>query len=99
LEANFVRMGTEFPGFRREAFWRPWAFRREDPALLAALLGVAIGLRFRPALVLAIPYLVLRRPSPRRLSFFRLCLQIPILDAARVLGHIRGSLEYGTLVL
>jgi GT2 family glycosyltransferase len=99
LENNFVRMGSEFPGFRRDAFWRPWAFRREDPALLVAIIGLVLGVRFRPALVLALPYMVLRRPSPRRLSFFRLCLQIPVLDAARVLAHLRGSLEYKTLVL
>ena len=33
------------------------------------------------------------------MSFFRLCVQIPLLDAARVAAHVRGSLENRTLVL
>ena len=98
-EDNIVRLAVEHPRFRDEAFWRPWAFRREDPALVLAVIGLALGVRFRPALLLALPYLILQRPSPRHLSFFRLCVQIPLLDAARVASHVRGSLEQRTLVL
>jgi GT2 family glycosyltransferase len=98
-ERNLIGLGVEYPDYRAEKYWRPWAYRREDVAFVAALSGAAIGLRWRPALLLALPYLWWRRPSARHLSFFRLCLQIPVVDAARVLGHLRGSLEHQVFVL
>ena len=99
LESRIVWCAAKHPGFRKEAFWRPWAYRREDPALLLALLGVALGLRFRPALVLALPYLWWQRPSIRYRTFFRMCFQVPVVDAVRVAAHIRGSLEHRVFVL
>jgi glycosyltransferase involved in cell wall biosynthesis len=98
-ERNMVRLGVEHPGYRAAMFWRPWAYRKEDVAFVVALGGVALGRRFRPALLLALPYLWWRRPSLRSLSFFRLCLQIPVVDAARVAGHLRGSWEHKVFVL
>jgi glycosyltransferase involved in cell wall biosynthesis len=97
-ERNFVQLGVDHPGFRA-AFWRPWSFRREDAAFVAALVGALAALRFRPALLIALPYLWWRRPSVRHLSFIRLCVQIPAVDGARVVGHLRGSLDSRTLVL
>jgi GT2 family glycosyltransferase len=99
LERRVVWCAAKHPGYRREAFWRPWAYRREDPAFLAALLGVLLSFRFRPALLLALPYLWWQRPSVRHLTFFRMCLQVPLVDAIRVAAHLRGSLEHGVLVL
>jgi GT2 family glycosyltransferase len=100
-ERNMVRLGVEHPGYREEMFWKPWAYRKEDAAFVAAVAGVgaALGLRVRPALLLALPYLWWRRPSLRHLSFFRLCLQVPAVDAARVAGHLRGSLDHRVFVL
>ena len=98
-ERNMVRLGVAHPGYRREKFWRPWAYRREDAAFVVAVLAVVAALRFRPALVLALPYLWWRRPSVRHLSFFRLCLQVPVVDAARVAGHLRGSWDNRALVV
>jgi cellulose synthase/poly-beta-1,6-N-acetylglucosamine synthase-like glycosyltransferase len=99
LERDVVGLGLDYPGFRQAAFWRPWAYRREDAAFAAAVLGVLVGTRFRPALLLALPYLWWRRPSVRHRSFFRLCFEIPAVDAARSIGHIRGSIERRALVL
>ncbi|HUC05066.1 MAG TPA: glycosyltransferase family 2 protein [Acidimicrobiales bacterium] len=99
LERRIVWCAAKHPGYRRTAFWRPWAYRREDPALVAALAGLALSLRFRPALLLVLPYLWWQRPSVRHLTFFRLCLQVPVVDAVRVAAHIRGSLEHGIFVL
>ncbi|HEX3794033.1 MAG TPA: glycosyltransferase family 2 protein [Acidimicrobiales bacterium] len=99
LESRIVHCAAKHPGFRQSAFWRPWAYRREDPALLAALFGLLVGLRFRPALLLALPYLWWRRPSVRNLNFFRLCLQVPAVDAVRVAAHLRASLQFHVLVL
>jgi GT2 family glycosyltransferase len=98
-ERNLIRVGVEHPGFREEAYWRAWAFRKEDAAFAAAVAGVAAGLRYRPALLLLLPYIWWRRPSIRHLSFFRLCIQIPLVDAARSYGHIRGSVAHRVLVL
>jgi GT2 family glycosyltransferase len=99
VESRIVHCAAKHPGFREAAFWRPWAFRKEDPAFLAAAVGLLLGLKFRPALLLMLPYLWWQRPSIRRLSFFRLCLQVPAVDAARVAGHLRGSLDHRILVL
>jgi GT2 family glycosyltransferase len=98
-ERNMVRLGVEHPGYRAEMYWRPWAYRKEDAAFVAAAIGAVVGLRFRPALLLALPYLWWRRPSVRRLNFLRLCLQVPVVDAARVAGHLRGSVECRVLVV
>jgi GT2 family glycosyltransferase len=99
LEHRIVWCAARHPGFRREAFWRAWAYRKEDPALVAAVVGVALATRFRPALLLALPYVWMQRPSARHLNFFRLCLQIPLVDTARVAGHLRGSLRHRVFVL
>jgi glycosyltransferase involved in cell wall biosynthesis len=99
LESRIVHCAAKHPGFRKAAFWRSWAFRKEDPAFLAAVAGAMIGLRYRPALLMALPYLWWRRPSIRRISFFRLCLQVPVVDAARIAGHIRGSILHRVFVL
>lgn len=99
LDTNIIRVAQAHPGFRREAFWRPWAYRREDGAFVLALAGCAGALRWRPALIATLPYLWWRRPSVRRTTFFRLCLQYPLIDAARLFGQLRGSLRYRILVL
>ncbi len=33
LDRVIVALAVAHPGYRREAFWRPWAYRREDAAL------------------------------------------------------------------
>ncbi len=98
-ERNIVRLAAQHPGFRREAFWRPWAYRKEDVALLGALLGALAGLRWRPALLGALPYLWFQRPSIRQAGFFRLCLQIPVVDGARLAGQLLGALQHRRFVI
>lgn len=99
LEHHVVRIAAEHPGYRREAFWRPWAFRRDDAAWAAAVAGLIVATRFRPALMAALPYLWWKRPSVRHLSFFRRCVQVPVVDAARGTGHLWGALRHRVLVL
>jgi GT2 family glycosyltransferase len=98
-ERNMVRLGVTHPGYRAEKYWRPWAYRREDAIFTLALASVVASVWFLPSVVLVLPYMWQRRPSVRHLSFFRLCLQIPVVDAARLLGHLRGSIENRTFVL
>ncbi len=98
-EGNIVRLAAQHPGFRREAFWKPWAYRREEAALLGAILSVLAALRWRPALLGALPYLCLQRPSVRQAGFVRLCLQIPVVDSARLAGQLRGSIRHRRFVI
>jgi GT2 family glycosyltransferase len=98
-ESNMVTLGVQHPGYRREMYWHRWAYRPDGPELLAAALGLALARRHPLAVLLALPYVVRRRPSVRHLSFFRRCLQVPVVDAARVAGHVRGSIKHRTLVL
>lgn len=99
LEYRIVACAAAHPGFRRAAFWREWAYRKEDPALVAAFVGLLLARRTRAGLLLVLPYLWWRRPSLRHRSFFHLCLQIPLVDAARVAGHLRGSARHRIFVL
>jgi glycosyltransferase involved in cell wall biosynthesis len=98
-EQNMVCLGKHHPAYRSEAFWRPWAYRREDAAFALALVSAVAAFWFWPTLVLTLPYLWWRRPPVKQLAFFRLCLQIPAVDAARLVGHLRGSLAARTFVL
>jgi glycosyltransferase involved in cell wall biosynthesis len=98
-EQHMIELGGTHPSFRAAAFWRPWAYRKQDAAFALALIGAVAAVWFLPALALILPYLWLRRPSVRHLSFFRLCVQIPVVDAARLFGHLRGSLSARIFVL
>lgn len=99
IEHKNIQLAAMFPGFRDESQWRSWAVRPDCPAFVLALVGVLLARRFRPALLLLVPYVVKRRPSVRHASFLRLCFQIPIVDAAQTIGHLRGSIENGIFVL
>jgi glycosyltransferase involved in cell wall biosynthesis len=99
LDTNFIRLARRYPGFRTEAFWRPWAYRKEDAAFVLGLLGLLVGVRWRPGLAAVLPYCWLRRPSIRHRGFVRLCLQIPVIDVARLAGRIRGSARYKVVVV
>lgn len=99
LERNVARIAKRYPDFRREAFWRPWAFRRENAAFTTAVAGALLATWRRPALLLALPYLLLRLPPrghPRR---GRLLLERIAVDAAQFAGMRLGSLRYRIAVL
>ncbi|MHB1534685.1 MAG: glycosyltransferase family 2 protein [Acidimicrobiales bacterium] len=98
-EKNCIRLAAKYSGFREEAFWRPWAFRREDPAFLLAILGAVASFRWKPAAIAALPYLWWRRPSIRQRTFLRLALQVPVVDAARCLGQLHGAVKYRILAV
>ena len=76
LEKHVVTLAARHPGFRREAFWRSWAFRRRDAAFVVALASAAAGLRWPPALLGVVPYLWLGRPSIRDRKFLQRCVEI-----------------------
>jgi glycosyltransferase involved in cell wall biosynthesis len=98
-ERHLVRLGVEHPGYRAEKYWRWWAYREDGPLFVLALASAVASVWFLPSLALVLPYLWRRRPSVRHWSFFRLCVQVPLLDATRVGAHLYGSVKYRTFVL
>jgi glycosyltransferase involved in cell wall biosynthesis len=99
LDRIIVGLAVEHPGYRREAFWKPWAYRREDAAFLAAVTGMVVATKWRPAAIAAVPYLWWRRPSIRKPRFLRMCVQNVVVDAARAAGQLSGAVKYRTFVL
>lgn len=99
LDENLVRLAAEYPGFRREAFWKPWAYRRDDAAFVGALASLLLALRWRPAILGVLPYCWWRRPSVRRPAFLRLSIQLPFIDLARLIGRIRGAIKHRVFVV
>jgi glycosyltransferase involved in cell wall biosynthesis len=99
LDRNLVRMARQHPGFRREAFWRPWAVQPEHALFMLAVLGVVGALRFRPALLLALPYLWLRKPHWDYPNPLRYVAESVVLDAAHCSGTLRGAVESRVLVI
>jgi glycosyltransferase involved in cell wall biosynthesis len=99
LEHNVARIAKLHPEFRREAFWRPWAYRRENAAFTVAIAGLVLSRWHRAALLLIVPYVRLRLPPaghPRRLRFF---LETALVDAAQFAGMRRGTLRHRIFVL
>jgi hypothetical protein len=99
LERNVARIAKLHPQFRREAFWRPWAFRRDDALFTTALAGLVLARWHRSGLLLVIPYLRLRIPPsdhPRRVRLF---FEKALVDVARFVGMRVGSLRYRIAVL
>lgn len=99
LERNMVRLAAEHPGFRAEAWWRPWAFRREDAAFILAVAGAACARRRPGALAAALPYLWCRRPGSWTPAGLRTSCECVPVDAARAVGQIWGAIRYRTAVL
>jgi GT2 family glycosyltransferase len=98
--ANVV-LAARHPGLRAEAFWRPWALRPDDAAFAAAVAGIILAHRWRPALLLCLPYATLRRPSVRRLSreeLLRTAQKVAV-DACRSAGHIAGAVATRRIVV
>lgn len=98
---NVVNVAARFPEFRAEACWRPWAFRRRDASLVAAVVGIAVATVGRAplALVAALPYAWEARPPLRTGGRARTFALTAFVDAASVTGCLRGSLEHRILVL
>ena len=99
LERNVARVAKHHPGFRDEAFWRPWAFRRENAAFTLAVAGLLLAVWRRPAALLVIPYLRLRVPPRAHPRWARLFLERALVDSAQFAGMRVGSLRYRLAVL
>ncbi len=96
LERNLVDLALRYPGLRRDAFWKPWAFRADGVALAAALVALAAAHRHPVSLVGVVPYLVMRR---RELGRPGVAAGSLVVDAAQLAGHLASSVRHRRLVL
>lgn len=94
-----VAVARRHPGFREEAFWRPWAPRRLDAAFAVGAAGLLLSVRWRPAVLLAVPYAWWARPSVRQPRFWRRCAMTVAVDSARTVGILYGALRERVLVI
>jgi GT2 family glycosyltransferase len=99
LEGNIVKVAAAHPGFRQEAFWQPWAFRRNDAGFVVAVVGLVAALRFRPALLLALPYLWFVRPRRGQVDPLRTMATGIIVDASRSASQLRAAVANRVLVI
>jgi GT2 family glycosyltransferase len=99
LERANVQLAKAHPGFRAEAFWRPWAFRRQDAGFVFFVVGLLIGLRFRPALLLAAPYLWWKRPRALSGQAVAVSAQGVAVDAARTVSQLRAAVTHRVWVI
>jgi glycosyltransferase involved in cell wall biosynthesis len=96
LERNLVELALRHPGLRAEAFWRPWAFRRDGVTFVTAVAGLIAARWHWASLALVVPYAASRRlplRDPRRAA------GLVAIDAAQVAGHLAASLRRGRVVL
>jgi GT2 family glycosyltransferase len=99
-ERNLVTIAARHPRFRDEAFWKPWAFRRENVAVMGVWLAVlGVGRRRWPLLALALPWLRWRRPPPRHHRAAALVAERLVVDSAQAAGLLAGSVRSRILVL
>jgi glycosyltransferase involved in cell wall biosynthesis len=99
LGKNEVRIAALHPGYRAQFFWKPWAIEKRDAAFAAAIVGLVGALWWRPLALIALPYLWWRRPSWRKPAFFKVGAQHVAIDAARLAGHLEGSVRNGIFTL
>lgn len=98
LEHHLIVLADRHPGFRRGAFWRPWAYRRRDAVFVLAVVSLAAGLRWRPAVLGVLPYIWYGRPSAHHRRP-RALVELGIVDAARGAGQIFGAIRHRMIVI
>lgn len=96
---NEVEVAVKHPRFREEAFWRSWAPRRQDFAFVLGCTGLLLALKWKPAALLAAPYIKWRRPPVHQDHFVRQCVETVAVDSARTLGLLYGAIRHRTFVI
>jgi GT2 family glycosyltransferase len=103
LDFQTIAVAARHPRIRTEGFWKPWALQRQGAEFALALAGMIVAIRWRPAALCAVPYLVRNRPPFRRRGVNRetiaLGLQIVAVDSVRFVAHVRGSIAARVLVV
>jgi glycosyltransferase involved in cell wall biosynthesis len=96
---TFPALVRKYPEMRDDLFWHRWFLSRRYAAFLGAVVGIALALRWRPALLLALPYAWWRRPAKPRWPYVRGQLEGTLYDAAGFTGLVRGSIRHRSVVL
>jgi GT2 family glycosyltransferase len=103
LDHRVIAVAARHPHIRAEGFWRPWAITRQNAEFALALTSLAVAVKWKPAALGAVPYLVIRRPPFRTRGVNRetiaIGLQTVAVDAVRFAGHIRGSIAARVFVV
>ncbi len=95
-EGDLVRLAAGHPEIR-SMFWRPWAVKRENALFAAAVAGLLLAPKVRPASLLALPYLLWLQPG-RRVGGEGAVLQVAA-HAASLAGKLLAGIEERTLLL
>lgn len=98
-DGQVIEVAARHPEVRHQGFWRPWAMHRQGAEFAAALVAAGLAFKWRPAIVLALPYLYCRRPPFKKPGTVRIALQTLAVDTVRLAGHLRGSLAARILVV
>lgn len=101
MDRNTVCLASRHPGLRAQ-FWRPWAARRESALFALAVVGLVLGLRCRPFLVLALPYVRWLRPPLRHPRYWLGWMNTAYListQAASLAGKLEGGVRSGIFVV
>jgi GT2 family glycosyltransferase len=96
---NVNALVRRFPEMRERVLWHRWFLRDRSAAFTALVAGVTLGLVQRRFLLLALPYVWLRRPKGRRRSDLVDTAGAVAFDAAVFAGLVRGSVRERTVVL
>lgn len=98
-DGQLVDVAGRHPAMRAQGFWRPWAITRQGAFFAAAVAGTVVATRWRPAILLAVPYLRFHAPRVRRATDLQLAAQVLAADSARLAGRLRGSIKARILVV
>ncbi|HEX9549346.1 MAG TPA: glycosyltransferase family A protein [Acidimicrobiales bacterium] len=98
LEGHLVGVAARFPQIRT-MFWRPWAIKRDNALFALAVVGLVLGIRWRPALLLTVPYLrALPSPWPKVGDPEGFAHQVAC-HAASLAGKTVKGIQYRTVLL
>jgi glycosyltransferase involved in cell wall biosynthesis len=98
-EHNLLRVAAEFPALRYEGFWRPWALRKLNVAFAAGVIGTVAMVWRRPAVLLWLPWVWMRKPPIGTRHWFRYLGERFAVDAAVFAGMKVGAVKYRQPVL
>ena len=98
-DGQLVDVAGRHPAMRAQGFWRSWAITRQGAFFAIAIVGVTAATKWRPAIVLAAPYVRHHRPLFRHPDGIRLGAQTLVVDSARLAGRLRGSVKARILVV
>ena len=98
LDGHAVKVAHDHPAFR-SALWKRWCMEPRRALFAAAVAGSILGVRWRPALLMALPYAWSSNPrSASRAGAERLAGSLAV-DAASFAGMVRGWWRWRRFVL